>query len=119
MPNKSLFLGLLLPFIFLSLSQDEPLSLRSSPLPSIYLPTEPSYTGLLATSFVTKGRDPASQLLLAAQFICKETGPGPGNYLLKLIVRQYGFTFLRRLVKNHPWVVPSSLRWTGEVKLEV
>ena len=106
-----LFLGLLPSELLLKVP--DPLCLCSNTLPSGYSPTVSIHTELLPTSFKIKGRDCASQLLLAAQSICKEAGPG--NYLLKLIVRHYGFSFLRRLVKTHHWVVPSSLRWTGEV----
>ena len=95
-----------------------PLSIESQPsrpLPSGVLPPGTLHTELPPTSLLHAKIDPASQLLLAAQSICKKTGPG--NYLLKLIVRQYGFSFLRWLVKTHPWVVPSSLIWTGEVPI--
>ena len=60
--------------------------------------------------------DPATQLLLAAQSTCRAPPTaGPSHYLLKLIVRQFGFSFLRKLVKVHPWVIPQDLMWTGEV----
>ena len=61
--------------------------------------------------------DPAAQLLLAAQLVCQASlTVGPSHYLLKLIVRQFGFSFLRKLVKVHPWVIPQDLTWTGEVR---
>ena len=60
--------------------------------------------------------DPATQLLLAAQSTCRAPPTaGPSHYLLKLIVRQFGFSFLRKLVKVHPWVIPQGITWTGEV----
>lgn len=60
--------------------------------------------------------DPATQLLLAARSACGTSlTAGPSHYLLKLIVRQFGFSFLRKLVKVHPWVIPQGLTWTGEV----
>ena len=60
--------------------------------------------------------DPATQLLLAAQSTCRASlTAGPSHYLLKLIVRQFGFSFLRKLVKVHPWVIPQGITWTGQV----
>ena len=60
--------------------------------------------------------DPATQLLLAAQSACEMSlTAGPSHYLLKMIVRQFGFSFLRKLVKVHPWVIPQGITWTGQV----
>ncbi len=39
---------------------------------------------------------------------------GPGIYLLKLLVRQYGFTCLKEVSVRHPWVIPEGLN-TAEV----
>lgn len=60
--------------------------------------------------------DPSTQLLLAAQSACHVSlTVGPSNYLLKLIVRQFGFFFLRKLVKVHPWVIPKDIMWKEKV----
>ena len=37
------------------------------------------------------------------------TSAGPAIYLLKLIVRRYGISFMNDLQKQHKWLVPSSL----------
>ncbi len=37
---------------------------------------------------------------------------GPGIYLLKLLVRQYGFTCLKEVSVRHPWVIPEGLNTT-------
>lgn len=37
---------------------------------------------------------------------------GPAMYLVKLLVRQYGFSFLKRISKEYPWIVPDTLRKT-------
>ncbi len=41
---------------------------------------------------------------------------GPGIYLLKLLVRQYGFMCLKEVSVRHPWVIPEGLH-TNEVSL--
>ena len=105
--------GKLLPARLLSIESQPSRPLPSEVLSPEVLPPGTLHTELPPTSLLHAKLDPASQLLLAAQSICKKSGPG--NYLLKLIVRQYGFSFLRRLIKTHPWVVPSSLMWTEEV----
>ena len=38
-----------------------------------------------------------------------QTSAGPAIYLLKLIVRHYGISFMNDLQKQHNWLVPSSL----------
>lgn len=40
---------------------------------------------------------------------------GPGIYLIKLLVRQYGLSCLQKASKEHSWIVPEQLRKTGEV----
>jgi len=42
---------------------------------------------------------------------------GPALYLLKLIVRQYGFSCLTKVAKKHPWVVPHELKQVDEVTM--
>ncbi len=37
---------------------------------------------------------------------------GPGIYLLKLLVRQYGFMCLKEVSVRHPWVIPEGLHTT-------
>lgn len=37
------------------------------------------------------------------------TSAGPAIYLLKLIVRHYGTSFMTDLQKQHKWLVPSTL----------
>ncbi len=41
---------------------------------------------------------------------------GPGIYLLKLLVRQYGFTCLKEVSVRHPWLIPEGLHM-NEVSL--
>ena len=41
---------------------------------------------------------------------------GPGLYLLKLIVRRYGFPCLKEVSVEHPWVVPHELKKADEVR---
>ena len=38
-----------------------------------------------------------------------QTGAGPAIYLLKLIVRRYGISFMNDLQKQHNWLVPSKV----------
>ena len=40
---------------------------------------------------------------------------GPALYLLKLIVRRYGFPCLTKVSVEHPWVVPHKLKPEDEV----
>ena len=40
---------------------------------------------------------------------------GPVLYLMRLLVRQYGFTCLQSVSQAHPWVVPESLRRVDNV----
>ncbi len=40
---------------------------------------------------------------------------GPVLYLMRLLVRQFGFTCLQRVSQAHPWVVPESLRRVDNV----
>ena len=35
---------------------------------------------------------------------------GPGIYLLKLLVRQYGLPLLKQVSEKNPWIIPESLR---------
>ena len=35
---------------------------------------------------------------------------GPSLYLVKLLVRQYGFPCLNQVCETHPWMVPEELR---------
>jgi len=42
---------------------------------------------------------------------------GPGLYLLKLIVRQFGFPCLTEVSVEHPWVVPHELKKAHEVTI--
>ena len=42
---------------------------------------------------------------------------GPVLYLLKLIVRQYGFPCLAEVSTEHTWVVPPELRKADEVTM--
>ena len=51
-------------------------------------------------------QDPAVQLLEAAGSLCRASSTsGPLHYLIKQIVRQFGFSFLRKIAKAQPWVV--------------
>lgn len=59
--------------------------------------------------------DTAVQLLQSAKLICTSSTSGPLYYLIRQIVRQFGFSSLRSIVKIHPWVIPEGLNWTGEV----
>ena len=40
---------------------------------------------------------------------------GPALYLLKLLVRQYGFPYLKQVFEQHRWVIPESLQTTDQV----
>ena len=40
---------------------------------------------------------------------------GPAVYLLKLLVRVYGFPCLKQVCETHPWIVPEGLRITDQV----
>ena len=54
-----------------------------------------------------------SKFLKAVQSVCKN--PNPSQYLLKVVIRQFGFSFLKKLVKTHPWVIPVNISWSEEV----
>ena len=74
-------------------------------------PAKPAKT----KSTVTE-EDPAVQLLHAASSLCRGSSTsGPLHYLIKQIVRQFGFSFLRKIVKVQPWIIPEGLTWTEEV----
>ena len=45
----------------------------------------------------------------------KSNTTGPVVYLLKLLVRQAGFSCLKKIVEKHKWVVPDVLR-SAEVR---
>lgn len=40
---------------------------------------------------------------------------GPSIYLLKLLVRQYGFPCLKHVSQEHKWIVPEGLRTADQV----
>jgi len=42
---------------------------------------------------------------------------GPALYLLRLIVRQFGFPYLTEVSVEHPWVVPHELKTADEVTM--
>lgn len=44
---------------------------------------------------------------------------GPAVYLLKLLVRQYGFDCLTQICKKYPWVVPEGLRTPNQVSFYI
>ena len=62
------------------------------------------------------------QLLKEARQICTMVGintidmtskgntTGPVVYLMKVIVRQWGFGCLKQVIKGHQWVMPAALR---------
>ena len=66
--------------------------------------------------------DTANQLIEIAKEACtridlntidltgKRNTAGPVIYLMKLIVRQWGFDCLNNILKSHQWVVPVDLR---------
>ena len=69
-------------------------------------------------SLPTTERDAVEQLLHTANLICTTfSTSGPLLYLLKQIVRRFGFSSFKNIVKFHPWLVPNNLLWTGEVCL--
>ena len=73
-------------------------------------PAKPAKT----KSTVTE-EDPAVQLLHAASSLGRGSSTsGPLHYLIKQIVRQFGFSFLRKIVKVQPWIIPEGLTWTTE-----
>lgn len=43
---------------------------------------------------------------------------GPALYLIKLLIRQYGFPCLRKVFKNHQWIIPKGLCITDKVRLD-
>lgn len=56
------------------------------------------------------------KLLKNVQSFCKSSSVvGPSHYLLKLVVRQFGFSFLKELVRIHSWVIPKDISWSEEV----
>jgi len=42
---------------------------------------------------------------------------GPVVYLIKLLVRRYGFPVLRQVSQDHPWIIPEQLRKEDAVSL--
>jgi len=42
---------------------------------------------------------------------------GPVLYLLKLIVRQFGFPCLKEVTMEHPWVIPHELKKADKVTM--
>ena len=69
----------------------------------------------------------SSTLLRVARDLCMDTRlnvidptgrvdtTGPVIYLMKLLVRQFGFPCLQSVSQAHPWVVPESLRRVDNV----
>ncbi len=74
-----------------------------------------------------KGDRVNSSLLRVARYLCMDirvnvidpTGrvdtTGPVLYLMRLLVRQFGFPSLQTLSQSHPWVVPETLRRVDNV----
>ena len=69
--------------------------------------------------------DEAQLFLQAAKGCCEDEivnveDAGPGIFLVKQIVRQYGMTFLMNLISDHSmeWVVPVHLRRSKEVNFQ-
>lgn len=65
-----------------------------------------------------------SRLMQQAQDVCvSTTNPddllGPALYLLKLIVRQFGFPCLEFVSAEYEWVIPVTLRTEAEVCLPI
>ena len=68
-----------------------------------------------------------SSLLRVARDLCMDTRvnvidptgrvdtTGPVLYLMRLLVRQFGFPSLRTVSQSHPWVVPETLRRVDNV----
>jgi hypothetical protein len=71
-----------------------------------------------------------SLLIQTAQEVCTDphtnttnflvgdlVGPvGPAVYLLRLVIRQYGFNSLRSIAAAFPWVMPEGLHATNQVR---
>ena len=64
-------------------------------------------------------------LMQAAEEVCKDpviNSPvggdvvGPALYLLKLLVRQHSFPFLKRVSEEYHWIIPEALRTTDQVQ---
>ena len=71
----------------------------------------------IQTKSTVTEEDPAVQLLHAASSLCRGSSTtGPLHYLIKQIVRQFGFSFLRKIAKAQPWIIPEGLSWTEEVR---
>lgn len=41
---------------------------------------------------------------------------GPIFYLLKLLVRQYGFPCMKKISKEHLWIIPAGLQTANQVR---
>ena len=77
-------------------------------------PAKPAKTRQMKCSVTEE--DPAVQLLHAASSLCQGSSTsGPLHYLIKQIVRQFGFSFLRKIAKAQPWIIPEGVLWTEEV----
>lgn len=73
-------------------------------------------TDVALENLPTTEREEVIQLLHTAKLICTTfSTSGPLLYLLKQIVRRFGFSFFRKIVKFYSWLVPKNLLWTGEV----
>ena len=42
---------------------------------------------------------------------------GPALYMLKLLIRQFGYSCLKAVSTSHPWIIPEELRKGDEVRL--
>ena len=64
-------------------------------------------------------------LMQAAEDVCKDPAinspvggdiVGPALYLLKLLVRQQSFPFLKCVSEEYPWIIPEALRTIDQVQ---
>lgn len=86
---------------------------------------------LLNSHFITKSRElqPVEfKLLEFAEKVCRDPiinttdfntstidVVGPAVYLLKLLVRQYGFSCLNNILEHNTWVIPEGLHISNQV----
>jgi len=81
------------------------------------------HSGITPRSYYDRLSDNESKLLQLAKNICTDSdinrthfttsfarAVGPGVYLLKLLLRQFGLPFLKQVSVIHVWVMPECLR---------
>ena len=84
-------------------------------------------TSLLYSEISSKKKSMPFKVLLLAKDVCTDEDinttdfsgevdiVGPAVYLIKLLVRQFGFPCLKSISERHQWIVPRDLRRTNQV----